>query len=52
MRYTIIELLGKLASPGTTEVIELIKTYADDPDHHVRSLVKRVLGRLNATPLL
>ncbi len=51
MRYTIIELLGKLASPGASEVIEIIETYADDPDHHVRTRVKRALDRLNATPL-
>ncbi len=51
MRYTLIELLGNLAKPGATEVIELIQRYADDPDHHVRSRVKRALEKLTTTSL-
>ena len=43
LRYTIIQTLGLLGSPLA---IELIRSFEDDPDHHVRERVRTALQRL------
>lgn len=44
VRYTIIETLGEL---GDSRVVEPIRQYKDDANHHVRRRVKRALEKLN-----
>lgn len=43
LRYTIIQALGVLGDPCP---IELIRSYINDPDHHVRERVRVALERL------
>lgn len=44
IRYTIIETLGDL---GDSQVIEPIRRYKDDENHHVRRRVERALEKLS-----
>lgn len=43
LRYTIIQALGVL---GDSSCIDLIRSYENDPDHHVRERVRVALERL------
>ena len=47
LRYTAIQALGVIGDPVA---IDLIRSFADDEDHHVRDRVKIALERLNAPP--
>lgn len=49
LRYTIIQALGSLSLPGEKEIIEIIRSFQDDPDHHVRKRVRIALSRLDPT---
>lgn len=49
LRYTIIQALGTLSLPGEKEIIEAIRSFEDDPDHHVRKRVRIALSRLDPT---
>ncbi len=46
MRYTIIQALGVLGDP---QAVDLIRSFRDDEDHHVRKRVCIALNRLGAT---
>ncbi len=45
MRYTIIQALGVLGDP---QAVDLIRSFRDDEDHHVRKRVRIALKRLGA----
>ncbi len=46
LRYTIIQALGVLGDPSS---IALIRSFENDPDHHVRERVRAALERLSNT---
>jgi HEAT repeat protein len=46
LRYTTIRALGVLAAPQNQEVIDLLQTFQDDPDHHVRKRTNEALAKL------
>lgn len=46
LRYTIIQALGLL---GDIQAVELIKSFENDPDHHVRKRVRIALERLTGS---
>jgi HEAT repeat protein len=45
LRYSIIQVLGKLGDPS---VVPLIRSYQDDPNHHVRERAAIALDRLTS----
>lgn len=47
LRYTIIQTLGALGNPSA---IDLIRSFENDPDHHVRERVQEALERLLGKP--
>ena len=45
LRYTIIQALGVIGDP---QAIDLIRSYQNDEDHHVRNRVEIALSRLES----